>query len=796
MMEKMSKGFVRKAGFILLALCSILLVSQNWNRPTEAKLAGAEPVRGWEILGPGGGGAMFFPTVSPHDANLVLVRCDMTGAYVSKDAGGSWRMFNLRAPVDFFVFDPVDPKVIYAHTVGLWRSTDVGRTWSLVYPDPRNVKEIIKPDDHASERLLTKDGEADHLTALAVDPADSKVLYAARQRGQGSMLLISSDWGKSWKEAALLGPPVRRVYVDPNSPRDNRTLYVVHPNRVVVRENGEWKKGPPVPDIESFTDVTAGFPKGNPKPVIYGVGRTKWKDGRLLGGVYVSTDGGMNWKAANPQIERQARQSPRPPVFQAISTCWTHPEVAYLSYNRLPLGPDSGDVFFGVLKTSDGCNTWKPVWKESTSSAANIHDIWISERFGASWGENPISLGVAPGNPDICYGTDYGRTLQTTDGGLNWQAVYSRRTASGTYTTTGLDVTTCYGVHFDPFNANHLLISYIDIGLFSSEDVGRSWRSSTRGVSGPWVNTTYWVVFDPQVKGRVWGVMSGVHDLSRPKMWRRQSPSRYNGGVCISQDGGMTWQQSTEGMPPTAATHLLLDRRSPAQARTLYVAGFGRGVFKSTDDGRSWALKNEGIQGAEPFAWRLAMDREGTLYLVVARKTEDGRYGNEGDGALYRSRDGAGHWERLSLPEGVNGPNGLEVDPDNPKRLYLATWGRNTPDGAVSGGIFLSTDAGQSWRSVLDRDQHVYDVTVDIGNPHILYACGFESSAWRSEDRGETWKRIRGYNFKWGHRVIPDPKDTNKIYITTFGGSVWHGPARGDPSAIEDIVTPEVAYSR
>ena len=82
---------------------------------------------------------------------------------------------------------------------------------------------------------------------------------------------------------------------------------------------------------------------------------------------------------------------------------------------------------------------------------------------------------------------------------------------------------------------------------------------------------------------------------------------------------------------------------------------------------------------------------------------------------------------------------------------------------------------------------------MDPRNPAILYACGFTSSAWRSSDRGETWKRIQGYNFKWGHRVIPDPRDTQKIYITTFGGSVWHGPALGDPAAVEDIVTPQVA---
>jgi hypothetical protein len=59
-------------------------------------------------------------------------------------------------------------------------------------------------------------------------------------------------------------------------------------------------------------------------------------------------------------------------------------------------------------------------------------------------------------------------------------------------------------------------------------------------------------------------------------------------------------------------------------------------------------------------------------------------------------------------------------------------------------------------------------------------------------DRGETWTRIKGCNFKWGQRVIPDPRDPRMIYITTFGGSVchWHGPAAGDPNAIEDVTTP------
>ena len=70
----------------------------------------------------------------------------------------------------------------------------------------------------------------------------------------------------------------------------------------------------------------------------------------------------------------------------------------------------------------------------------------------------------------------------------------------------------------------------------------------------------------------------------------------------------------------------------------------------------------------------------------------------------------------------------------------------------------------------------------------MLYACGFDQAAFRSVDRGVTWARIRGFNFKWGQRVIPDPADASKIYVTTFGGSVWHGPAAGDPNATEDVV--------
>jgi len=66
----------------------------------------------FRVIGPGGGGAMFNPTISPHDLNTVLISCDMTGSYITHDGGRTWRMFNLRGVVNFFVFDPQDPKTM------------------------------------------------------------------------------------------------------------------------------------------------------------------------------------------------------------------------------------------------------------------------------------------------------------------------------------------------------------------------------------------------------------------------------------------------------------------------------------------------------------------------------------------------------------------------------------------------------------------------------------------------------------------------------------------------------------
>src|ERR1700730_12510145 len=164
--------------------------------------AWAERPGDFRVLGPGGGGAMFNPTVSPHDTNTVLISCDMTGSYMTHDGGRNWRMFNLRGVVDFFVFDPLDAKTMYAHATGLWRSTDAGEHWSLVYPDPSSVKAVQMDSDHADENIIADPDPLGTISAMAIDPANSKTLFVAAAGQETSSLFISRDYGRTWEKQA------------------------------------------------------------------------------------------------------------------------------------------------------------------------------------------------------------------------------------------------------------------------------------------------------------------------------------------------------------------------------------------------------------------------------------------------------------------------------------------------------------------------------------------------------------------------------------------------------------------
>src|SRR5205085_1140633 len=225
--------------------------------------------------------------------------------------------------------------------------------------------------------------------------------------------------------------------------------------------------------------------------------------------------------------------------------------------------------FIGVAKSDDYGKTWTLEWKDTIKKSGNVPSAnfeheWINERFGPTWGENPFSIGVAPNSPDVLFASDFGRTVKSSNGGKTWEQVYTRKDANGGWVSRGLEVTTGYHVITDPFDKDHMYMCNTDIGLMASNDGGDSWKSITQnnGVPRKWQNSTYWLAPDPEVKGKVWAAMTDVHDLPRPKMFRRVAVKDYKGGVMLTLDGGKTWKESNTGIGEGAVTHVLIDQNS------------------------------------------------------------------------------------------------------------------------------------------------------------------------------------------------------------------------------------------
>lgn len=793
---------IRHTGYTLLFILFLHVAScYPANKPDGSTKTERLTARNddWSVLGAGGGGAMFYQTISPHDPDHVFVSCDMTGSYVTYNGGKSWRMFNLHGVVRFFVFDPVDANTVYANSIGLFRSTDKGNTWELVFPRPENVTGVVSKGDHADERLVTRDGFVGRMTTMAIDPAHANNLYAGVTENGASFLYISTDAGANWTKSRELEYEVKSIFIDPSSPEKDRSVYLAGSPGILSRKGGEWQmhKGPQ--GVKSFNAFTGGYDERQKELVIYAIsGKSYFNSQDDQAGIYMTGDGGATWVSRQDGLMAYAAPENTSPEWKTIATSAAHPNVVYVSYNNFGLPDDS--VCFGVAKSEDYGKTWSLSWKDVKIgnryiASKNLRDGWLNDRFGPEWGENPFSLGVSKTNPDIVFSGDFGRTISTHDGGKTWEQVYTDPVGSAGWKSRGLDVNTTYSIVYDPFDSNHVFIPTTDIGLMESFDGAKSWSSATRenGVPRNWVNTTYWLIFDPQNKGKAWAVMSGHHDLPRPKMFRNTDPAEFVGGILVSDNSGKTWRPVSSEIGEAAMTHIIFDPTSSEKSRTLYACAFGKGVYKSVDGGETWVQKNKGIEGKQPFAWRIERrEVDGALFLVVCRRSDDGRIGDDFDGAIYVSYNEAENWTKLRLPEETNGPTSLLPDQHQPGKLLLSAWGRPvagkfSPD--IGGGIYMSADDGKTWKQVMAGDQHIGAVSVDQRN-NRFYACGFNGSAYYSTDGGQKWNRIQGYNFKWGQRVEPDPKDSEKIFVITYGGGVWHGPAFGDANAKEDVITP------
>ena len=734
----------------------------------------------WQAVGFGGGGAMFIPAVDPHDPTHVFIASDMTGAFVTTDNGKSWRNFNLRTAVNDFEFDPSTPGTVYALNTGLYRSDDGGERWRLIYPTPSDLITEKMTGDHADQWFYTVHGdklpEWGYYKVLA-DPADPEHIVIAKfPPWMGLVSLIAShDGGTSWRTLTELpGGDVLQIFPGAWWGEPDELAVITTENCLRFSETSGALDTLALPETPLIA-ASGGKMSGEDGGVAFYI---------LAGKLYRSYDSGKSWSSLQDKLPAGAS-------FNTLAICENKAEIVYLACSSY------SDYQFGTLKSTDSGESWSWVYRADGSSVltGNYSGSWMDRSYGPSWRGNPLSLGVSATDPNVCYATDYGSAYRTLDGGVTWEQVYSNDLPDGTSVSRGLNVTASYGVHFDPLDSLRILLPCTDVGMFASSNGGESWVHAVSGIPSDWANTCYWVAFDPEVKSRVWSAWSDCHDLPRPKMMRsgKLAAGGYYGGVAVSDNSGRSWRPSNSYMPAnTVCTHILLDPTSPADSRTLYVCGFSRGVYKSTDGGRRWSEASNGI-GENRNAWRIVRLPGGTLFLLVARGLENGV---AVDGVLYKSDDQAANWTLVELPQGYNAPNDLAYDPSDTLRMYLCCW--PTEDRTVEpwvercGGLLRTEDGGRTWKQVFDQGAHVYASALDPQRPSTIIIGTFDSGSFRSDDRGESWYRLEGFNFNWGYRPVFDPYNPGMIYMTTFGGGVFHGPAGGVPGAFEDIENDEL----
>ena len=669
----------------------------------------------WERVNPGGGGA--FHAVAAGPGGLVLVGSDLSGAYLSRDGGLSWRPIGSEqglatTHVSGVGFDARDPDVFYLGTEdGLYRSADGGATFApvlaggyvtdvrfapsdpdvgyLTHHPAYDVAEgtVYRSDDRGrSWRPLPAAGlpAGLHLLELAVDPRDPERVFVLAGEGRfacgEAALFASADGGASWTRVGADLGQVADFALDPDDPD---VLYLTTYGDV-------WDPG-----YACVTDDPNG------------------------GYLYRGSADAAGWNFVRVSDALGSRNLLVLPGGGRV-------RVFDLDTREFFATP-SGEVSWARL---GGPDDWDPGW----SGRGFAH--------GTGPGGDAKTLFQDPADPDRIYWVDWQFVWGSRDGGATVRPLHTEPAGSG-WRSRGVDNTVPFELAFDA-DGRHVYFGLADLGCFASDDRGASFRPcNDPAYTGSWQGhggNSLALAADPDRAGVVW--VSQAQELD----------TRHT--LLVSRDFGRSWAPADAGLPGSILSGLSVDPESPADRRTLFVTA-GGDVYRSRDDGASWTR---------------VLACGGCRYTAV-RGT---RVLAGGEAGLWLSTRGgeAGSWERVGPPEfagdgadvftdsGWSGVAAIRFDPSVPNRVYVAVFGPGR-------GIYRSDDGGVGWTRVRPGD-FFWDVAIDPRDADVLYAAsssafysgGYDPASQgvlRSTDGGRTWQAFNeGLAWPFACRLVFD----------------------------------------
>ncbi len=276
-----------------------------------------------------------------------------------------------------------------------------------------------------------------------------------------------------------------------------------------------------------------------------------------------------------------------------------------------------------------------------------------------------------------------------------------------------------------------------------------------------------------------------------------------NGGVWKTDDYGRTWTPIFDDQPTGSIGALAV---APSNPNIIYVGSgeglqrpdlsTGDGIYKSTDTGKTW--KHLGLRDGQQIG-AIIVDPRNPNRLFVAVLGHP--YGPNTERGVFRSMDGGESFQKVLYKDENTGAIALAFDPSNSQTVYADLWaGRQGPweNGAWQGpesGLFKSTDGGNTWRKLtkgfptFEQGLGRIGFCIAPSDSKRMYATVDASpqlgGIYRSDDAGESWRRLNGDNRLWGRgsdfaEVKVDPKNRDIVYDvnvvtwrSTDGGQNW-----------------------
>ena len=266
-----------------------------------------------------------------------------------------------------------------------------------------------------------------------------------------------------------------------------------------------------------------------------------------------------------------------------------------------------------------------------------------------------------------------------------------------------------------------------------------------------------------------------------------------SGGVWKSTNAGTTWQPIFDQYETASIGDIAID---PMNKNTLWVGtgeannrnsvSWGNGIYKSIDGGKTF--ENKGLQSTQQISRVLVNPKNSDDVCVCAIGH---LWGYTGDRGLFRTKDGGKTWNKKTngLPnDGKTGCTDLVRDSKNPNILYAAFYHRlrkpwNFFSGGEQGGIFKSTDGGETWKkltnglpsgptgriglAIYEKNPNIIMAIVEAKRSDTLSVPG--SGIYRSENGGQTWSYVNTYNNRpfYYSQIRINPLNDKRVYVLT-----------------------------